>query len=321
MKFKLDKFVLAIITVVIIAYFFPDLAKEDSTINLGRIGSIGISFIFFFYGLKLSPKEIASGLKNWRLHVLIQASTFLLFPLLVLPFKPLISTENETLWLAFLFLAALPSTVSSSVVMVSIAKGNIPAAIFNASISGLIGIVVTPLWIGLFQNQSNSDYDLGKIYLKLLTEILLPVFIGLILHRFLGKFAKKNSKYLTLFDKSVILLIIYKSFSESFLGKIFESVNFMDLILIFCLVITIFIIVYLTIGKISKWLGFSKEDQITAKFCGTKKSLVHGTVFSDILFQHTSAIGIIFLPLMLFHAIQIFIISIIANKLSQHSIE
>lgn len=321
MKFKLDKFVLAIITVVILAYFFPDLAKEDSPINLGRIGSIGISFIFFFYGLKLSPKEIASGLKNWRLHVLIQASTFLLFPLLVLPFKPLISAENETLWLAFLFLAALPSTVSSSVVMVSIAKGNIPAAIFNASISGLIGIVVTPLWIGLFQNQSNSDYDLGQIYLKLLTEILLPVFIGLILHRFLGKFAKKNSKYLTLFDKSVILLIIYKSFSESFLGKIFESVNFMDLILIFCLVITIFIIVYLTIGKISKWLGFSKEDQITAKFCGTKKSLVHGTVFSDILFQHTSAIGILLLPLMLFHAIQIFIISIIANKLSRHSIE
>ncbi|MCF1421678.1 bile acid:sodium symporter family protein [Mangrovimonas futianensis] len=321
MKFKLDKFVLAIITVVILAYFFPDLAKEDSPINLGRIGSIGISFIFFFYGLKLSPKEIASGLKNWRLHVLIQATTFLLFPLLVLPFKPLISAENETLWLAFLFLAALPSTVSSSVVMVSIAKGNIPAAIFNASISGLIGIVVTPLWIGLFQNQSNSDYDLGQIYLKLLTEILLPVFIGLILHRFLGKFAKKNSKYLTLFDKSVILLIIYKSFSESFLGKIFESVNFMDLILIFCLVITIFIIVYLTIGKISKWLGFSKEDQITAKFCGTKKSLVHGTVFSDILFQHTSAIGILLLPLMLFHAIQIFIISIIANKLSQHSIE
>lgn len=321
MKFKLDKFVLAIITVVILAYFFPDLAKEDSPINLGRIGSIGISFIFFFYGLKLSPKEIASGLKNWRLHVLIQASTFLLFPLLVLPFKPLISAENETLWLAFLFLAALPSTVSSSVVMVSIAKGNIPAAIFNASISGLIGIVVTPLWIGLFQNQSNSDYDLGQIYLKLLTEILLPVFLGLILHRFLGKFAKKNSKYLTLFDKSVILLIIYKSFSESFLGKIFESVNFMDLILIFCLVITIFIIVYLTIGKISKWLGFSKEDQITAKFCGTKKSLVHGTVFSDILFQHTSAIGILLLPLMLFHAIQIFIISIIANKLSRHSIE
>ncbi|MCF1190008.1 bile acid:sodium symporter [Mangrovimonas sp. AS39] len=321
MKFKLDKFVLAIITVVILAYFFPDLAKEDSPINLGRIGSIGISFIFFFYGLKLSPKEIASGLKNWRLHVLIQSTTFLLFPLLVLPFKPLISAENETLWLAFLFLAALPSTVSSSVVMVSIAKGNIPAAIFNASISGLIGIVVTPLWIGLFQNQSNSDYDLGQIYLKLLTEILLPVFLGLILHRFLGKFAKKNSKYLTLFDKSVILLIIYKSFSESFLGKIFESVNFMDLILIFCLVITIFIIVYLTIGKISKWLGFLKEDQITAKFCGTKKSLVHGTVFSDILFQHTSAIGILLLPLMLFHAIQIFIISIIANKLSQYSIE
>lgn len=49
-----------------------------------------------------------------------------------------------------LFLATLPSTVSSSVVMVSIAGGNMAAAIFNASVSSLIGVFVTPLWMGIF---------------------------------------------------------------------------------------------------------------------------------------------------------------------------
>lgn len=284
MKFKLDKFVLAIVAVVVTAYFFPGLAEKDSPINLSTIGSIGISLIFFFYGLKLSLKEIALGLKNWKLHVLIQCTTFIGFPLLVLPFKPFIPESYQTLWLAFLFLAALPSTVSSSVVMVSIAKGNIPAAIFNASISGLIGVVITPLWIGLFLNQTNTSFNLGDVYLKLLTEILVPVILGLLLHKHLGYLAKKHSKYLTLFDKSVILFIIYKSFAESFLGNLFESVTLAVLCSILVLVLIIFVVVYLSIGSIARKIGFSREDQITAKFCGTKKSLVHGTVFSKILF-------------------------------------
>src|SRR5690606_16003140 len=176
---KIDKFVLAIILVVLLAYLFPQLGSENSSIPLDLIGSLGISLIFFFYGLKLSPDKIKSGLKNWKLHFLVQLSTFVLFPLLVLVFHPFIQSENSRiLWLSFMFLAALPSTVSSSVVMVSLAKGNVPAAIFNASISGLIGIAITPLWMGLFlQNQSN-EFDLGAIYIKLLTEILVPIVLG-----------------------------------------------------------------------------------------------------------------------------------------------
>ncbi|WP_373943435.1 bile acid:sodium symporter [Polaribacter sejongensis] len=53
---------------------------------------------------------------------------------------------------------------------------------------------------------------------------------------------------------------------------------------------------------------------MTAQFCGTKKSLVHGTVFSKIIFGNMASIGIILLPLMLFHATQILIISVVATK-------
>jgi len=313
---KIDKFVLAIIIIVLLAYLFPQLGAKESNIPLDLIGSIGIALIFFFYGLKLHPDKIKNGLKNWKLHILVQLATFLLFPILVLLFKPFITSDNqEMIWLSFLFLAALPSTVSSSVVMVSIANGNIPAAIFNASISGLIGIVITPLWMGLFLQQATTEFDLGTIYIKLATEILLPVFLGIILQRYLGKYATKYNKQLTLFDKSIILLIIYKSFSESFEEKVFTSVKIMDLILIFTVDMVLFFVVYSLIGFLSRKLQFNKEDQITAQFCGTKKSLVHGTVFSKILFPSTISIGIILLPLMLFHAFQIFIISILASKL------
>ena len=315
---RIDKFVLAIIVIIALAYFFPYLGSGESGLVLNWIGSLGISLIFFFYGLKLSTRQLLSGLKNWKLHLLVQGSTFLLFPILVLIAYPFAEEESsDILWLAFLFLAALPSTVSSSVVMVSLAKGNVPAAIFNASISGLIGIVITPVWIGLFLNSTTSDFSLSEVYLKLLLQILLPVILGLFLQQYLGKYARKYATQLTLFDKSIILLIIYKSFAESFDQGLFTTVKAIDLAFISMAVIVLFFIMYSTTGYLSRLLNFNTADQITAQFCGTKKSLVHGTVFSKVLLPESLALGIMLLPLMLFHAFQILVISVIAGKLNR----
>lgn len=314
MKFKIDKFVLSIILVVLLAYIFPQLGSTSSSIPLDSIASLGVSLIFFFYGLKLSPEKIKSGLKNWKLHLLVQVCTFVVFPVIILCFYPLIHSEyDKNIWLAFLFLASLPSTVSSSVVMVSIAKGNIPAAIFNASISGLIGIIVIPLWLGLFLNTTTNSYNLGDIYTKLIIEVVVPVILGLFLHRFWGNLAQKHNNYLTLFDKSIILLIIYKSFAHSFEENVFSEIDAFAIMTIAIAVTVLFYLVYSLTGFISNKLGFSAEDKITAQFCGTKKSLVHGTVFAKILFPNPSVMGIVLLPIMLFHALQIFIISFIAT--------
>lgn len=321
MRPKMDSFVIAIIVIVFLAWLFPGWGGTQSPVPLGTAGSIGVSLIFFFYGLRLSPEKIKTGLRNWKLHVLIQVTTFLIFPLLLLFFYPFLQTENDQiLWLAFLFLAALPSTVSSSVVMVSIAKGNIPAAIFNASISGLIGIVITPLWMGMFMQKAMGDYSLQSVYLKLITEILLPVIAGLLLQKYGGKWALRNSRWLTLFDKSVILLIIFKSFAESFEEKIFHSVGVGYFLVISIAVTALFFLVYFFTGFLARQLGFNREDRITAQFCGTKKSLVHGTVFSKILFTGAMPLGMVLLPLMLFHAIQIFIISIIAGRYGREEV-
>ncbi|PKQ68503.1 hypothetical protein BZG01_04640 [Labilibaculum manganireducens] len=317
MKIKIDKFVLSIIAVISIAYIFPDWGTRESKIPIDTISAIGISLIFFFYGLKLSPTKLKEGIKNWKLHLLIQSSTFLIFPLLILVFRPFIQNEEQKIiWLAFFFLAALPSTVSSSVVMVSIAKGNIPAAIFNASISGIIGVVITPLWMGLFVQSAQTDFNFTDIYLKLIVQIILPVIMGVLLQRFFGEFAQKHNKHLTLFDKSIILLIIYKSFAASFEENIFSSVSIWDLLLLIIAVLLLFCLMFFFTGFLSKEMEFNTEDQITAQFCGTKKSLVHGTVFSKIIFGNIASIGIILLPLMLFHALQLLIISIVASKMS-----
>ena len=306
---------LAILVAIVVAYFFPQWGIATSPIPLDTISAVGIALIFFLYGLKLSPQKLKAGLGNYKLHLLVQACTFLVFPLVVLLFRPLIqNAEHELLWLSFFFLAALPSTVSSSVVMVSIAKGNIPAAIFNASISGIIGIVITPLWMGLFIDDMQTDFDFTEIYTKLVLQILAPVILGLLLQRFWGAFIQKHTKKLTLFDKSIILLIIYKSFATSFNDGIFSGVSLFDLAILVVGVLFLFVLVYMLTGRIATALGFSIEDRITAQFCGTKKSLVHGTVFSKIIFGGMPGLGLVLLPLMLFHASQIMIISAIASR-------
>ena len=149
-NFGFDGFLLLLLCMIVLAYIYPPLGVGDGTLSLKNIANYGIAAIFFFYGLRLSPAKLRAGLSNWRLHLVVHFSTFILFPLIILCIKPLFTgNENTLLWLGIFFMAALPSTVSSSVVMVTIAGGHMPAAIFNASMSSLKGVVITPWWVVL----------------------------------------------------------------------------------------------------------------------------------------------------------------------------
>ncbi|NGF57388.1 bile acid:sodium symporter [Parapedobacter sp. SGR-10] len=311
---KFDGFIVALLISIAIAYFFPQGVEYRDGQWMALLTGVGVSLIFFFYGLKLSFSAIKSGLRNWKLHLVVQSATFVLFPLILLPFRPfLANVEQEHYWLSFFFLAALPSTVSSSVVMVSIARGNVPAAIFNASISGLIGVVVTPLWMGLFLD-FHTDHVFADVYWGLIREIILPVILGLWLQRYFGMWANRHSKSLSLFDKTVILLIVYSSFAESFTSGVFEEVSRVYLVWVLVGVVVFFAVVYVLLWMLVKYVfRFTLADQITAIFCGSKKSLTHGSVFGKFLFVNNPLAGLYFLPIMLFHAFQIFVVTIIAQ--------
>ncbi|SHJ11048.1 solute carrier family 10 (sodium/bile acid cotransporter), member 7 [Mesonia phycicola] len=308
---KINGFVVSLLATILVAYLFPQLGDY---LPLKTITDIGIGFIFFFYGLKLSVSELKLGMSNYKLHILIQLTTFLLFPALVLIAYPFLKdTTAEEYWLAFFFLAALPSTVSSSVVMVSLAKGNIPAAIFNASLSGIIGVIITPFWLGFFLDASEG-FTFTDVFLKLLYQIIIPLTLGFLLHRTLRVFVNRYKSKLGLFDKCIIVLIVYSSFSTSFTANIFSNLSFLSLLLLFACVLALFYIIYGATGLIANWLHFNKEDTITARFCGSKKSLVHGSVMAKIIFGNSAGAGLFLLPIMLFHITQLILVSIFAER-------
>ena len=133
---KADWFSPALLLMIVLAKFFPTPGLVEGVFSLKSFAGYGISVIFFLYGLRLSLSQMLSCVNNWRLHLLVQATTFIVFPLIVLMFRGLFSdTLYYSLWLGVFYLAALPSTVSSAVVMVSLAGGNVTGAIFNATFS------------------------------------------------------------------------------------------------------------------------------------------------------------------------------------------
>jgi sodium/bile acid cotransporter 7 len=315
----INGFFLLMATTVGLAWLFPEAGSSESPLHLKQVSNIGVTCIFFFYGLKLNPAKLRAGIGHWKMHVLIQATTFLMFPLLILILRTIFyTTEADLLWLGIFYMAALPSTVSSSVVMVSVAGGNISAAIFNASISSLLGIVLTPLWMNLFINSSAFPLsDLSGVILNLCLQVLLPVLAGLALHRRVGFLAERFKNQLRYFDQAIILLIIFRAFCDSFLNKMFDGYSFAELALLASLMLILFFLMVAIMQMLSVWIGLSREDRITMIFCGSKKSLVQGAVMGQVLFPEATAFAIVLLPLMLYHALQLLAGSILAQRMAR----
>jgi sodium/bile acid cotransporter 7 len=108
-------------------------------------------------------------------------------------------------------------------------------------------------------------------------------------------------------------MIVFTSFAESFTQRIFATYSFWVLFGIAALMLGIFVMVMVLVYSISSWLSFSVEDRITALFCGSKKSLVHGVVIGKVIFPDPAVLGLVLLPVMLYHIQQLILGSMLAG--------
>lgn len=314
-KAGINTFFFLLLLSIFLAYLFPELGNQDAVIPLDDITYYGVAAIFFFYGVKISPKALKAGLANWRLHLTVQGATFLIFPLLVWMVMAIWGEATSPLWLGVFYLAVLPSTVSSSVVMVSIAKGNLPAAIFNASMSSLVGIFLTPLWMGIYLSGGEGDFALGETIYKLIVQVLMPVIAGFLLHGYLGASVQKHQKWLKYFDQTIILLIVFSAFADSFSGKMFEGQSASVLIGMSGAMLLLFLVMMMIMYGAGRLIRLGYEDLVTLLFCGSKKSLVQGAVMGKILFPDPALFGLVLLPLMIYHTLQLIVGSALAERL------
>ncbi|MDQ2822255.1 MAG: bile acid:sodium symporter [Pseudomonadota bacterium] len=314
-----DVFTLAILCMVALASVLP--VSGASAVVFGDITALAIGLLFFLHGAKLSREALLSGLTHWRLHLLVLAFTFAMFPLLGLMIKPLaLLMLTPDLYLGILFLCVLPSTVQSSIAFTAVARGNVPAAICGATASNFLGIFLTPLLVGtlVLHGAAASGHSALDSVVSIVEQLLLPFIAGQLLRPWIGKWIDRNKGMLKYVDQGSILLVVYTAFSASVAEGLWHSISggmLVALLGVCCLLLG------LVLGLatfVSRRLGFSKEDEITIVFCGSKKSLASGIPMAKVLFAPTS-LGMIILPLMLFHQVQLMVCAVLAQKYAQRA--
>jgi sodium/bile acid cotransporter 7 len=306
----IDGYILAIVGMVALASLLP--AHGGGATVAGYATDAAIALLFFLHGARLEPKAALAGARHWQLHVVVFASTFLLFPAVGLAARALApSLLTPPLWTGLLLLCVLPSTVQSSIAFTSIARGNVPAALCAATASNLIGILLTPILAGLVLHAQGgfSIRAVGDVVLQL----MVPFAAGQLARPWLAAWAGRNKTLLGLVDRGSILLVVYAAFSEGVTHGIWHQLDLSRLATLALLDAALLAAVLLATAGISRVLGFTRADMITTVFCGSKKSLASGLPMASVLFAG-QPVGLIILPLMLFHQIQLMVCAALARR-------
>lgn len=311
-RFYIDGFILAIIAVAILGSLFPVSGSGQTVLDWAT--KIAIGFLFLLYGARLSPAEALQGLKHWRLHSVVFASTFVLFPLIGLALRILVPTViTDEMYTGILYLCLVPSTVQSSIAFTSIARGNVAGAIVSASFSNLLGVFVTPVLVILLMNTTGeATVDFSSV-LDIVLQLLLPFLIGQLIRPLVIDWLKKYAEPTKLVDRGSILLVVFSAFSESMNEHIWSTVTVLEVAAVVAVCCGILAVVLGATAFAGRKLGFSLPDRIVIIFCGSKKSLATGLPMASVLFAG-QPVGLIVLPLMIFHQIQL----IVCAALAQH---
>ncbi|MBQ7332169.1 MAG: bile acid:sodium symporter, partial [Opitutales bacterium] len=209
---------------------------------------------------------------------------------------------------------------SSSVAMTAVARGNVPAAIFNASLSSILGIFLTPLIVSIFASTGGNALPIGETVLNLFVLLFLPFLLGQILNPLVYNFILPYKKYINIFDKLVILLLVFSSFADSVYDGLWTKHGAGLLLETFVGAAILLTVALAGTTFAARAFGFKKSDEITAVFCGSKKTLAGGVPMAKLIFGSAPQIGLIVLPIMFYHQLQLLVCTVLANRYASRPI-
>ena len=312
-----DNFTAAILFTVFLASVLPCSGRVADIAH--AVASVAIGLLFFLHGAKLPREAIVAGATHWKLHMLVLCGTFLLFPLLGWLMKPLaLQLVTPELYAGLMFLCVLPSTVQSSIALVAVARGNVPAAICSASASNLIGIFLTPVLVGLvLVHGASAGASLASVT-PIFMQLLLPFTLGQLLRPRIGAWVDRRKATLRLVDQGAILLVVYTAFSEAVIEGLWDKLPTSALAGLVLVNVLLLGLALSLSTLLSRRMGFNREDEITLVFCASKKSLASGLPMAKVLFAGQS-VGMIVLPLLLFHQIQLMVCAVLAQRYARRA--
>lgn len=316
-RLPIDPYIVAIVFMVGLATLAP--VDDRTAIGAHYVTTAAIALLFFLHGARLAPRAALAGARHWRLHAIILGSTFLLFPALALTARAVLPDFlSAPLWTGLILLSVLPSTVQSSIAFTSIARGNVAAALCAATASNLLGMLLTPLLAGLLLS-AQGGFSLRAVG-DILLQLMVPFAAGQLARPLIGAWAQRNRKLLGMVDRGSILLVVYTAFSEGVTQGIWHQLSLADLGQLLAVDAALLAAVLAITTYASRLLGFSRADEVTIVFCGSKKSLASGLPMATVLLAGQS-VGLIVLPLMLFHQIQLMVCAYLAKRYANATVD
>ena len=316
LHFRPDGFLMLLIVVLAVATVLP--ARGAAAAALGPATDIAIALLFFLHGAKLSRAAILGGVGAWRLHLMVLAATFALFPLLGLAAVTLAGGAiNPVVGTGILYLCVLPSTVQSSIAFTAMANGNVAAAVCSASLSNIVGIALTPLLASVLigsGGRAGADFFLEALG-SIAFQLLLPFVAGHLARPLVGAWIDRHKPLVTKVDRGVILLVVYAAFSAAVVEGLWSRLSPADLAAIALVSAALLAAVLGLTWAAGRFAGLARADAVVLLFCGSKKSLASGVPMAGALFP-AAQVGPIILPLMLFHQLQLIVCTAIARAMA-----
>ena len=319
-------FIMALLGVLVMAALFPELGARDGLLRAGLVSRIGVMVIFFLQGLTLKTGELAGGLKQLRLHTFVQSSIFVLAAMVLGMAGWLMGAlSRPDLAAGFFYLALVPTTISSAVAFTSAAGGNVPASIFNVTLANVAGVFWVPAGCMLLFSAA-GDLQPGLVLpllWKVVQLILLPLIAGQILRPVVRKRAwfGRISPNFKLINHGIILFIVFAAISQSLLSDAWRGIGAGAVLLLAVAALVCVLAIHASVWTISGWLRLSRQDRICALFCGSQKTLAAGVPMAVAIFSGNSQLaqvdtGLLLLPLICFHPLQLFLAALLVPRLS-----
>ena len=220
--------------------------------------------------------------------------------------------------MGFLFLAVVPTTISSSVVFTTQAGGSTMVALFNASASNVLGIFLVPLWVSWQVGQSVVLPPVENLILKIIWMVLVPLILGQVFRRWIQEWADRNKKGMSNFSMGLILFIVFSTFSNSVKSDSWKNLGVDEISIVFAAVFLLLVVVMACGALFLKAARFKRQDGIAFFFSATQKALSTGIPMAHALFHSTRLdLALILLPLMFYHPLQLLVGSFIVGKFAK----
>ncbi|MHC5068005.1 MAG: bile acid:sodium symporter [Planctomycetota bacterium] len=311
-------FLLGLIAVVVVAWWWPALASDIIPLSDAKLALVALAFTAI--GCQVDPLSLVRALRHWRLHLLVQGVSLVLCPLSAWLMLPLLRQWfGPELALGLFALAAMPTTVTSCVVLVVNADGDRPSAVCSATLGNLLGIMITPLWLAA-ADTSLIGGSVGTVAVRLSMSVVVPLIVGMSISRLAPLWTANHRQALSRTAQIILLLIVLAGLSGAFAVSGQPAING-TLLLALSLGLAIHPALLTAVWYMSAWRWWRCDhgQRISATLCASHKTMALGLPLLGLLLRGDPRLGLICLPLIAYHPWQLIIDSIIVRRWHEQS--